>query len=73
MTARMWKDGMKRGIVYVEGKESAQRAMEACGRNGTPLPEGAMAVYSDKRGRAYAWQITFDIGRWEQVAAACLQ
>lgn len=31
--------------------------------------DGAMAVYSDKRGRPFAWQIPFDIKCWEKVAA----
>ncbi|MES2461317.1 MAG: hypothetical protein V4671_12105, partial [Armatimonadota bacterium] len=30
--------------------------------------DGAMAVYSDKRGKPFAWQIPFDIGYWEKVA-----
>jgi len=46
-------------------------------RRGEPPPpppeeqalEGAMAVYSDRRGRPFAWQIPFDIRQWEQVTA----
>lgn len=30
---------------------------------------GAMAVYLDRKGRPFAWQIPFDIGYWEQVTA----
>lgn len=90
MASRVWKDGKRRGIAYVEGREAAERIMTIAGRrrlleaatNGT-LPtrrripasppeeialDGAMAVYSDKRGKPFAWQIPFDIGYWEKVA-----
>jgi hypothetical protein len=90
MTSRVWKDGKRRGIAYVEGRETAERIMMIAGRrrlleaaaSGTPpvrrrIPtvpaeemalDGAMAVYSDKRGKPFAWQIPFDIGCWEKVA-----
>jgi|GEM_PF-2248457 len=29
---------------------------------------GAMAVYTDRRGRPFAWQIPFDVGHFETVA-----
>lgn len=72
MTARVWKDGTRRGIAYIEGKENAERVLAAAGRTGVALPEVAMAVYQDRRGRAFAWQFVFDIGHWEQVQAACV-
>lgn len=31
--------------------------------------DGAMAVYSDRRGKPFAWQIPFDIQQWDQVTA----
>ncbi len=90
MASRVWKDGKRRGIAYVEGREAAERIMTIAGRrrlveaaeSGTtptrrripsvPAEEialdGAMAVYCDKRGRPFAWQIPFDIGCWEKVA-----
>ena len=90
MASRVWKDGKRRGIAYVEGREAAERIMTIAGRrrlllaaeSGTvparrrisapPAEEvaldGAMAVYCDKRGRPFAWQIPFDIGYWEKVA-----
>ncbi len=90
MTCRVWKDGKRRGIAYVEGREAAERVMMIAGRRrlpeaaaGGPAPtrrripavpaeeialDGAMAVYSDKRGKPFAWQIPFDIGYWEKVA-----
>lgn len=83
MASRIWKDGARRGIVYVEGREAAERVMQAAGVADDFGPgrkiasgeteahlRGAMAVYSDKRGRPFAWQIPFDLGRWEQVTQA---
>ncbi|GAB4463419.1 MAG: hypothetical protein OHK0029_31990 [Armatimonadaceae bacterium] len=71
MATRMWKDGTRRGIVYVEGRESAQRVLEAAGKRSEKLPQEAMAEYRDRKGRPFAWQIAFDIGKWDQVAAVC--
>ena len=88
MANRVWKDGTRRGIAYVEGRAVAERIMVLVGRrreNTAAAPirrrltpsvsqdeaalEGAMAVYSDRRGRPFAWQIPFEIGKWDQVAA----
>lgn len=84
MASRVWRDGTRRGIVYVEGRETAERVLEMTGRGGleksaprrrlpkttVPVPlEGAMAVYTDRRGRPFAWQIPFDISHWERVTA----
>jgi hypothetical protein len=71
-------------MVYVEGKESAQRVLEAAGTTPTDSPparrarpvgveaylQGAMAVYLDSRGRPFAWQILFDASRLPAVEAA---
>lgn len=83
--ALLWKDGTRRGIAYVEEREVAEQVLAAAGRAvpapvgdgkrrgavSAPeaVPEGAMAVYLDRRGRPFAWQIPFDIGRWERIAA----
>jgi hypothetical protein len=80
MTNRVWKDGTRRGIAYVEGREAAEQVMVIAGR-GTPGAAnrrpvdmeasmgGAMAVYSDPKGRPFAWQIPFDIRCWDRIAA----
>lgn len=82
MASRVWKDG-RRGIAYVEGREIAEQVIAMAGRRAAPvLPRraatsgrsdaalmGAMAVYSDRRGRPFAWQIPFDIGHWDRVTA----
>jgi len=107
MGNRVWKDGTRRAIAYVEDKEAAEKVMTMTGRRreaGSPaiapgvpvrrpraaacaagLPasrsvaeqakadavmEGAMAVYSDRRGKPFAWQIPFDAAHWEAVTAA---
>ena len=84
MAARMWKDGARRGIAYVENVEIAERVMALCGERGAAnpfilagrnggkkpvLPPGAMAVYADKKGKPFAWQITFPLRDWEAVTA----
>jgi hypothetical protein len=78
----VWKDSTRRGMAYVEGKENAERLLTVLGR---PLEEatkkrgdktevpglyaGVMAVYSDKRGRPFAWQIPFEIACWDRITA----
>ena len=83
MASKVWKDGTRRGMAYVEGKETARKVMEVTGRlpvvqaprrrtasaNGDAPMEGAMAVYTDRRGRPFAWQIPFDIRCWDSVTA----
>ena len=94
MANRMWKDGTRRGIVYVESREAAEKVMAvaklksagraAATKSASESPgtrrraaqapaevflEGAMAVYLDRRGRPFAWQIPFDITDWDRVTA----
>ena len=76
---RLWKDGNRRGIAYVEGREMVERVLAVTGK-ALPVPQrpgkdtdaelpGTMAVYRDRRGRAFAWQIPFDIVCWDSVAS----
>nr|CAA9229489.1 hypothetical protein AVDCRST_MAG63-901 [uncultured Armatimonadetes bacterium] len=87
MASTVWKDGARRGIAYVEGREAAERVMAAAGSAPPPPPvrggrqaraagavgvsalDRAMAIYVDRKGRPFAWQIPFPIERWEHVAA----
>lgn len=73
MASRLWRDGTRRGIAYVEDRSVAEQMLGAAGHRLRAavdgVPEGAMAVYLDRRGRPFAWQISFDIGHWERVAA----
>ena len=102
MAGKVWKDGARRGIAYVEDREAAEKVMALAAARGkgkattaTPLPpppvpqqqqqrrrqakpaspqeallvsSGAMAVYCDRKGRPFAYQIPFDLACWEQVA-----
>lgn len=103
MGNRVWKDGTRRAIAYVEDKEAAEKVMTMTGRRreaaspavapgvsvrrpkaacappsrtaaeqakADAAMEGAMAVYSDRRGRPFAWQIPFDAAHWEAVTTA---
>ena len=70
MASQIWKLNGRRGIVYIEGKKVAEQVMVLCGEKETQLSEQAMAVYIDPRGRPFAWQIPFDLARWDTVSAA---
>lgn len=65
MANKVWKLNGRRGIAYVEGKQAAEQVMAACGEG--KLPDAAMAEYRDKRGKPFAWQIPFDLARWDAV------
>ena len=84
MANRLWKMGTRRGIAYVEGRAAAERVLLASGQpptviiatpatvpaNSRAVPEGLMAVYCDRRGKPFAWQIPFDVRVWDAVVAA---
>ena len=92
--SRMWKDGTRRGIVYVEERVAAEKVIAAlrpatvatppqAGRSAprrrtaalVPSPAEqelggpAMAVYLDRRGKPFAWQIPFPLDAWDRVTA----
>jgi hypothetical protein len=81
-SVRLWKVGLRRGMAYVEGRDLAERVLSLSGgaapvsgpparrRASDQLLPGTMAVYSDRRGRAFAWQIAFDVRHWDAVASA---
>lgn len=79
MRNRVWKDGTRRGIAYVEGREIAETLQAALGRaeaeaarrisKDDALTKAAMAVYLDKKGKPFAWQFAFDVALWERVSA----
>lgn len=119
MNSRMWKDGTRRGIVYVEERAAAEQVMALhCGGSGDnaahvaepadvlaagrraprrrdtgaavvavpaakaarPAKPGAlapaeaelsgpaMAVYLDRKGKPFAWQIPFALDDWDRVS-----
>jgi len=73
MAGQVWKLNGRRGIAYVEGKEAAEKILALLAQDEAgvkKLPDAAMAEYRDKKGRAFAWQIPFDLSRWSVVAGA---
>jgi hypothetical protein len=78
MRSRVWKDGTRRAIAYVEGREVAETLKETLGKvqeevrkvsKEEALTKAAMAVYLDKKGKPFAWQFAFDVALWERVSA----
>lgn len=60
----LWKMSGKNGVAYVR---DAALAGELLGIEPKKLALAAMAVYHDKRGRPFAWQVRFDAARWEEI------
>ncbi|MBB6051877.1 hypothetical protein [Armatimonas rosea] len=80
MKASLWKIGTRRAMAYVEGREALERLAVVAGVERAPLKRGAgieaelqgpgaVAVYTDPKGRPFAWLIAFDAKRWDDVSA----
>lgn len=69
MANRVWKLNGRRGIAYLEDKAVAEWLISLSGCEAAKLPDMAMAVYKDRRGRTFAWQIPFDLSQWDTVSA----
>ena len=78
MNARLWKIGTRRAMAYVEGRENRDLLLTAAGKPLEPIKRGAsleaelagaVAVYTDRKGKPFAWLIAFDAGRWDEVSA----
>ncbi len=59
-----WKMNGRYGVAYVR---DAALAGELLAVEPKRLAGAAMAVYYDKKGRAFAWQVRFDAARWDDV------
>ena len=57
----------RHGVAYVQDATLAGELLATDPKN---LPKAAMAVYYDKKGRAFAWQVRFDTDRWEELREA---
>jgi hypothetical protein len=55
----------RNGVAYVQ---DAALAGELLATDRRKLAQAAMAVYYDKKGKAFAWQVRFDTDRWDEVA-----
>lgn len=60
----VWKMSGKNGVAYVK---DAALAGELLATDPKHLAKAAMAVYYDKKGKAFAWQVRFDTDRWDEV------
>ena len=54
----------KHAVAYVR---DAGLAGELLATEPRYLAKSAMAVYYDRKGRPFAWQVRFDSARWEEV------
>ena len=54
----------KNGVAYIK---DAVLAGELLAVDPKKLAQTAMAVYYDKKGKPFAWQVRFDTDRWEEV------
>jgi len=54
----------RHGVAYVRDAALAGELLATDPRN---LGKMAMAVYYDRKGKAFAWQVRFDTDRWEEV------
>ena len=78
MAHRVWKVGTRRGIAYVEGREMAEQIASLTGRvlpppitvRKTNADAGSvMAIYTDRKGKAFAYQIVFDLSNWDKITS----
>ena len=61
-----WKMNGKHAVAYLRCAELASELLATETRH---LAKAAMAVYYDRKGKAFAWQVRFDTERWEEVTA----
>lgn len=60
----VWKMSGRHGVAYVKNAALAGELLSVEPRH---LAKAAMAVYYDRKGKAFAWQVRFDTARWEEV------
>ena len=61
---RAWRMSGKHAVAYVR---DAALAGELLATETRHLARSAMAVYYDRKGKPFAWQLRFDTARWEEV------
>ncbi len=61
---RAWRMSGKHAVAYVG---NAILAGELLATEPRHLAKSAMAVYYDRKGKPFAWQLRFDTARWEEV------
>ena len=60
---KLWKMSGRHGVAYIRDAVLAGELLQTDPKN---LARAAMAVYYDRKGRAFAWQVRFDTDRWEE-------
>ncbi len=61
---RAWRMSGKHAVAYVRDAGLAGALLATEPRH---LARSAMAVYYDRKGKPFAWQVRFDTARWEEV------
>jgi len=61
-----WRMSGKYAVAYLR---NAVLAGELLATEPRHLAKAAMAVYYDRKGKAFAWQVRFDAERWDEVVA----
>lgn len=61
-----WRMSSRHAVAYLR---CAVLASELLATDTRHLANAAMAVYYDRKGKAFAWQVRFDAERWEEVTA----
>jgi len=61
---RAWRMSGKHAVAYVR---DAALAGELLATEPRHLAKSAMAVYYDRKGKPFAWQLRFDSARWDEV------
>ena len=62
---RMWRMASGYAVAYVTNPDVA---CEIIGSSRRSLDQHAMAYYTDRKGKTYAWQVSFRSERWDEVA-----
>ncbi len=60
----LWRMSGRNGVAYIKDAALAGELLATDPKN---LAKAAMAVYYDRKGKAFAWQVRFDTDRWDEV------
>ena len=66
---RAWRMSGKHAVAYVHTAALAGELLQTEPRQ---VAGSAMAIYYDRKGRAFAWQFRFDTARWAEVTGRLL-
>ena len=66
---RAWRMSGKHAVAYVHTAALAGELLQTEPRQ---VAGSAMAIYYDRKGRPFAWQLRFDAARWAEVTGRLL-